>query len=181
MTSNSGLGHLQSGSIVSERHLVLSHVSIAGGFVAADYGTLTATDVAITGGGLVAKSVKVRDVSVDGAPEFGVHGFKRVSGEDLTVTNSGDAGVAAQRVSLDGLVATGNGANDYDGGGVFADSCILRNSTVTGNVINEDETLYPVDLFTSRRPRLEATTCDHSGILGDASVPTGTWNVCIFD
>jgi len=58
---------------------------------------------------------------------------------------------------------------------------LLPNSTVTANVINEDETLYPVDLFTSRRPRLEATTCDHSGILGDASVPTGTWGVCTLD
>ena len=181
VTSNSGLGHVESGGIVSERHLVLSHVSVAGGFVAADYGTLTATDVSISGGGLVARSVKVQDVSVNGAPEFGVHGLKRVSGRNLMATNSGGAGVAAPRVSLDGLVATGNGAADYDGGGVYADSCSLRNSTVTANVINEDETLYPVDLFTSRRPRLEATTCDHSGILGDASVPTGTWGVCTLD
>ena len=82
---------------------------------------------------------------------------------------------------LDGLVATGNGAQDYDGGGVFAGSCALRNSTVTGNVINEDDTLYPVDLLTRRRPRLDATACDKSGVLGDASVPTGTWGVCSLD
>jgi hypothetical protein len=181
VTSSVGLGSVTQGGIVSGHDLVATHLSIVGGFLAADGGRLVATDVALSGGGIVAKNVRVTDVTVDGAPEHGVRALKRVAGQSLTVTNCGGAGVAAERVSLDDLTATGNGTADYDGGGVFAGSCSLRNSMVTGNVISEDGWLYPVDLFTARRPRLEATDCDRSAVQSGAAVPTETWNVCSLD
>ena len=181
VTSSAGLGSVTQGSIVSGHDLVASHLSIVGGFLAADGGRLAATDVALSGGGIVARSIRVTDVTVDGAPDHGVRALKRVAGQHLTVTNCGGAGVAAERVSLDDLTATGNGTDDYDGGGVFAGSCSLRNSTVTGNVINEDGWLYSVDLFTARRPRLDATTCDRSAVQSGTTIPTDTWDVCSLD
>jgi len=181
VTSSVGLGSVTQGGIVSGHDLVASNMSIVSGFLAADGGKLTATDVAISGGGIVAKNVRVTDVTVDGAPEHGVRALKRVAGQHLTVTNCGGAGVAAERVSLDDLTATGNGTDDYDGGGVFAGSCSLRNSTVTGNVISEDGWVYPVDLFTARRPRLEATACDRSAVQSGSAIPTETWDVCSLD
>ena len=114
------------------------------------------------------------DVDVSNNSE---HGFlvlsRSVVGTNVVVTDNGGFGLFAQqaRVRIDGLTATGNAVFGVEGKRVK-----LFNSTVTGNEGGAPSNPPFVDVVSTRRPRLVATTCDHS--LGPDGID---WDVCSGD
>jgi hypothetical protein len=189
VTSSAGTGHVISDTgIASERHLLISHVSVTGrGYVVAASGTLRGTDVSVSGGGsLAGDKCFLQDVSVDGAEEFGMYAIRKLRGTNVTVTNCGYAGIYSRTIRLDGLTATGNGVSSHSeflGGGVNGGVSTVSNSTVTGNVLNYPlgGGTYPADFNTTRSPKLRNVTCEHSAVLDGGPLPPSTWGVCSLD
>ena len=113
----------------------------------------------------------LEDVSVtnnvdDGITYFSDTKHKRVSGERVTVTGNGGAGIRAPRtLSLKEATITGNG-----GGGAIAGFRIGANdSALTGNGVSGD--------VASFRASLRNTTCEHSVDLETG----GTLGLCSLD
>jgi hypothetical protein len=90
----------------------------------------------------------------------------KLKGYNLTANNTGVAGFYGTRISVKGLVATGNGD-----GAVRAIRATVRDATLTGNT--------PYDISTKRRPRVRNTTCGVSQVLG--GLGGQTWGVCSDD
>jgi parallel beta helix pectate lyase-like protein len=114
--------------------------------------TIVAIDVTIhdnTATALQAQSVRAVNVSVTNNAGLGIRA-SRAQMTDSTITGNADIGIAVERARL-------------------------RNSTATGN----DGSGAGVDLSTSRRPRLHASTCGKSQVAGQP--PGTTWGVCTND
>ena len=93
------------------------------------------------------------------------------TGSGITANDNRGTGVlvAAGRLVLTGLMATGNGRDpEYRGAGVLCEGrTVLVNSVVTGNYADGTR---PLDLLAKRRPVLVDSTCDHS-----------LWGICSQD
>ena len=88
------------------------------------------------------------------AQKKGIVGASRLRGTSARVTNNRAGGVAAYKVDLTGLVATGNGP---DGGLSFSRPSRLTDSFLTGNDgLGQG---YDILVFRRTRLRLRNTTC----------------------
>jgi hypothetical protein len=154
-----GPGEIVGGAIAvagSGRILVAGGVDIHGAGVGVrgpiPGSTIVAIDVTIhdnTSTALQAQSVRAVNVSVTDNAGLGIRA-SRAQMTDSTITGNADIGIAVERARL-------------------------RNSTATGN----DGSGAGVDLSTSRRPRLHASTCGKSQVAGQP--PGTTWGVCTND
>src|SRR5262249_25546464 len=122
--------------------------------------------------------IRLSNVTIRDNTHSGIANATSVSGEDVTVTDNGDDGIAGVRVKLERLVATGNGSTGILGGaGVWAGAPLrLVDSTVTGN----NGYKQGFDLISRRPPRLDNVTCGTSGRT-DAGQPMPSWSVCAND
>lgn len=164
-------------------------------------------------------SVRVSDVAIHDAPDYGIRGDNgstiRVS--NVTITNSGRGGIWGTRVIARTLTVTGSGHSGTPGSGIVgfggvngrymtvadnlgdgvyaaAGNTVVRKSQITGNAGNgvigfkvaiigsnvtgnaTDPDTINVDLLSSVRPRVIASTCGTS-----LSQNQTTWGVCAND
>jgi len=98
--------------------------------------------------------------------DYGVSAFKSFKGTDVIVEDNVGAGVVSGRVKGLRITAGGN-----QGGGVFGNSVVLRDSTLLGNVA--------ADVGGTRRPRLTRTSCGKSVVWKAPGAPS--WGVCAQD
>ena len=187
VTSSVGMGHVVgAGGIRSDRNLLLSNVTVADGEVLAVEGSLRAMNVEVSGGmGIIADKVRAEQVTVDGCTEFGIYALRTIKGRNVTLTDNGLAGAKSRRMIFDGLVVTGNGGrtgSSFLGGGLNGGACKLKNATLSSNVADFPlgGGTAPVDILTTRRPRLIASTCDHSAMLSGLQI-LESWGVCALD
>lgn len=152
-------------AVVAHKRLRVSNVDVqVGPGVLGIFGTgqnkmrLEGSDLTVTGGAIGiswAKKVQVDGLSVTGYELDGLY----VRQVDLTgaTISGGERGIAAGKVRLTSSTVTGNSVV-----GVTGIQFKLEGSTITGNAL---------DLQSTKRPKLENTTCDTSN----------GWGVCAND
>jgi hypothetical protein len=124
---------------------------------------LTNVDIRRADRGIHASRLRLTNVTVTDCTQWGISVVRgRISGSQVVISND-STGINGERVSLVGLTASGN-VSGVQGGRVR-----LRDSNVTGN--------STYDVYTSTRPRLVNTSCDHSFDFVNM-VP---WGVCALD
>jgi len=115
---------------------------------------------------------------------IGIVADQKLVGQNITTNDNAYVGiVAAAKLRVTGLTASGNGFDPSNGRGGIIDAAErgparLVDSTVTGNFYKGTT---PLDLFTTNMPRLVRSTCDHSAVLQGTNNPTSSWGVCAQD
>lgn len=137
---------------------------------------ITATDVTLShSGGIGASILNLTNVSVDHSAVCGIGGTK-VRGTNVTTNDNTRCGIFTDKVlSIDGLVATGNGAPGVYAGGFVK----LKNSTVTGNIFLDIGPDAAMDVVTTRFPTFLDSICGKSQKV--AAVIGATWGICTDD
>ncbi|HEY2386411.1 MAG TPA: hypothetical protein VGK30_05585 [Candidatus Binatia bacterium] len=155
----------------------------------AAYGILTdgkmkISDVVVDGNGWgifsrYEYSLKLKNVTVSNSVEYGITmgspvlGKGAISAKNLTVDDNGKIGVEGQKVSINGVHATGNGYS----GVVGTTRVRLKNGVVSGNGAQGFAGFERVDVTSFlKAPKLLDVACDHSS--NDVGV---AWGVCGLD
>jgi hypothetical protein len=134
--------------------------------------------------GIRARKIVANDVT---ASENGFRGLSAEAGpligRNVVVADNGSFGAVSYRpFTLDQLTATGNGPGTVvgDGGGLWGikSGGKLTNSTLTGNVYQDEGGTIAMDILSAGRPRTTSTTCDRSGGRRGLS---NSWGVCTND
>lgn len=131
--------------------------------------------------GVSGHNLLIRNLTIDGVGQEGVHADAKARLTNVTITNSGGVGVAARGANLENTTVTGSGEH-----GVGAQNIRMTGSTVTGNGTNTTEcdgNLFPdrcADLLSEKRPRLKDSVCGTS-LVPVRVFPPQSWHVCQSD
>lgn len=121
------------------------------------------------GAGIWADDIRAVDVHANGNRGVGLTG-RRMRAIDVEASNNRASGIFGDRFWAKGLRANANGDC-----GVRTLTAALRNATLTGNHGFGEG----IDLATAFRPRVVATTCGKSAVIG--AVQGSNWGVCADD
>jgi hypothetical protein len=198
ITSTTGRGDISGsniGIVMREGKLAVSHVDLHDNTGGGIYTPLLAARMTLTdvtandngGIGIRAEDVRASGVTANGNGQSGVEALNKVRGTNVVTSDNGWAGcIAARGVKLAGFTATGNGTAGLSntGGGIIVAGgpTQLTSATVTGNTFRDGNDPIALDLITTRKPKLTATTCDHSASIVRESNELGPpWGVCAGD
>jgi hypothetical protein len=198
VTSTTGRGDISGSSVgilMKAGKLTASHVDVHANTGGGIYSPLLATDMALTdvtaddngGIGIRGDSIRANDVTANGNGQHGIEANGKLRGASVvTNANDGTGIVAGKGARIDGLTSTGNGVggSPHAGAGLIVakGSPLLSNATVTGNTYGTNQGPVALDLITLRKPKLTASTCDHSiGFDRKTAVLGEPWGVCAGD
>ena len=172
-------GALQDSRVFGAKNVRVSHVDFAGpgldGFATVlAQRNLTLTNVTMDGAAHVAANgrLKAVDVSVTNSPRpyDAVSSNLSVSGKRLVVSHNAGNGICSPKVQLRDSTVTGNSIGVIGSGPTG--SVRLFATDVSGNLL---------DLMSATAPRLSSSPCEHSTRLSPDGLLIGTWGICTLD
>ena len=173
-----GINH-QSRRLVAE-NLIITGASFAG-ILSPSAGRVELTNVTVRGGRFGVSNIRrlrATNLTVSDTEEYGIQADK-IQGANITLDNNMAGLRGGTRV--DGLVATNNRGPAVEG---LYLGVRLQNATLSNN----DALGEGIDILSERRPRLENTTCSRSERLvcdptnqWDCTRPGESWGVCSLD